>query len=1029
MNLTKFLIRNKFTFNLLAVFIILAGLVALFRIPRDVWPPVNFDIVSIRTPYAGATAEQIEKLITYPLEKELKEVDDIKEMNSISAEGYSLLLLVLEPDAKNKDRIVNEIQRAVDRVEDFPDDLKDKPVVRELKSDHEPIMEIALSGPTDQLVLQDWAKKLEDKLLDIPEVTSVLKRGYYEKQFHVLVDPEKVLAAHVSLVEVARALEKQNINRPGGSLYDAHGEWLVRTTGEFKNAEEIKKVVIRSNDQGHHLTVGDVAAVNFAHEKPVIYYPAVILQPVKKKETDIFVLKEKIQKTLDEMKEMGPSELHFSLINDFSYYVERRLNVLRWNGIIGFILVMIPLFLFFSPRMALGTLIGMPTAFLATIAVMQYFGITINLLSMFGLIMVIGMLVDEDIVIAENIHRLLKEGKSYWEATVYGTQEVTKAVIATVLTTITAFLPLLMMTGIMGKFVRQIPIVVIITLIASLIEALIILPVHIYTFNQNKKSLASDHFHDKYFGPHVIDRFGQWIRFLVAHRYKTLLGTFVFTSLVGILWFFKIHFVLFPSGGIEQFFVRAKMPTGTSLEIMADKMKEVEALVATLPKDELDHMLTEVGISQNDPNDPFTKRSSNVAQIAVFLTPESKRDREAREIIESLRVSVNKIKGFEELSFDDVNPGPPVGKPVAVRLKGENWEELEAYAEKVKTVLRDLPGISDVVDDFDPGKNEKRLTVNRDKVAQSGLTLDEVATSVRLSFDGLIATTIKEGDEDIDVLVRYPEAMEHDPKTLEKIFIPNKMDNLVPLMNVMKVEEARGVEVIRHFDRRRTLTVSAELDQKLSSSSKITKTLQKKMKNDIKNNHDVTVHFGGEYEETGESLKSFYQAFGLALLLTFIILAATVTDPIAPFIILATIIFGLVGVGLGFLIQGEPLSFLALLGLVGMSGIVVDVGLLIVDFIHKKRDEGLNPYEAIIEGTKSRLRPIVLTNLTTLLGIIPASIGLGGRDPFIQPMAMALNWGIGFGSLASLFFMPVAMAIAQDFRERRKKKLLVTSGK
>ncbi|MBI4126566.1 MAG: efflux RND transporter permease subunit [Deltaproteobacteria bacterium] len=1026
MNIVPFLFRHRLTFHLLAGFIIIAGVVSYVRLPREAFPNIDFGIVLVQTAYPGASAEQVERLITHPIEKELKEVNDLDEISSASTEGLSVIHLKINPDARDTNRVVNDIQRAVDRAENLPADLLEKPLVKEVQTKHQPLMEIALSGDLPQLELQRWAKRLEQRLLTIPEVAAVRMRGYEEPQFQVSIDPEKLVAHHLSLTEVADVLARHNVNVPGGTLLSVAGEQVIRTSGELFTVDDVRRVVVRANDQGQSLMVGDVADVAIAPRRQEMLYrvdgeTAVIVQPLKTEHGDIFELKREIETAMAELHQGAPPDLSFSIINDLSYYVKRRLRVLTFNGLIGFILVIIPLFLFLSPRLALGALIGMPTAFLAALAAMHFFGLSINLLTLFGLIMVLGMLVDEDIVVAENIHRLLKAGKSYREAMIEGTREVAKAVIATVLTTITAFLPIFLMGGIMGKFLRYIPLVVIITLIASLIEALIILPVHLYDLSRNQKTFDGGGFRERLFGDRFMAGFSRWLTWLIDRRYRVAgCALAALIACVG-LWYWRIDFTLFPKRGIEAFFIRGRAPVGTSLEAMTEQMKGLEKLSLSLPPSELDHALTEVGVVQGDPNDPLTKRGSHYAQITVFLTPESKRDRTAEEIMDGLRTQLPVVDGLEEVTLETVHRTPIVGRPVAIRVMSDDIEKLESAAKQVKEVLTTIEGVSDIGDDAGVGKRELRVVVDPVRVAEAGLTLDRVARAVRFAFEGGKATTIKQGDEDWDVVVKFPESLRFDPASLARVTIANPQGNLIPLAQVATFQDEESVEVIRHFDRRRTVTVAAQVDERRTSSSEVNRSAKHLLDQTLGGDPDLTMTYGGEMEDTQESLQTFFHAFGLALLLTYIIVVASVSDVIAPIVIMASILWGLMGVVIGFVLMGEQLSFLALMGVIGMTGIVVDVGILMVDFIHKKEEEGMAPIAAIIEGSRLRLRPILLTNATTILGILPASIGLGGSEPFIQPMALALNWGIGFGSLASLFLTPVLLAIVRDFIPRRKR--------
>ncbi len=1033
MKLAEWSVKNSLLVNLLTVFILVAGTLSVFTLNREAFPNINLDIVEVRTIYPGSTPEQVEKLLTIPIEKELKEVSDIKEMVSVSAEGISLIFLTIEPDATDKTKTVNEIQRSVDRVDDLPDDLDDKPVVREIKTKDIPILEVTVFGDLDSFELRKQSKLLEDRILENKNVSSVVRRGYREPEISVEVNPEKMADFHISLTEIMVALKKTNINIPGGRIKVGDKELLLRVSGEFYRPETIEKVIVRGNDYGHSVKVKDVAEVIPALEEQTVTNrtdgtDSINLMVTKKPSGDIIELVEEVQGIVEEYLKTAPPGTQVTVVNDISFYVKRRLRVLINNGVIGLGLLFIPLFLFLNFRTALSAVLGIITAIAAAFALMKFFGITINLLSLFGMIMVLGMLVDEDIVIAENVHRHMEEGMSSKEAAVTGATQVAKAVFATVLTTITAFIPLLLMTGIIGKYVRQIPIVVIITLSASIIQALMILPSHIADFNNMSEEEAKRHFKNKKKSKLMIktlELYERILRALIRYRYATLMVFLLMVTGTTLVWHYKVPFILFPKRGIEQFFIRVEGEIGTPVEITTQKMKLIEELLnRELPPEELDHFITMGGITQNDPNDPFTQRASHVGQMWVFLTPENRRERLASEIVESLRPKVEQIQGFKKVVFDDVRPGPPVGKPVAIRVKGYEFDQLNDLAAKYIEALEKIPGVKDVKSDYEPGKDELTAIIDEDLMNRAGLTYEDVAIAVRVGFDGGVATTIKEGDVETDVMVRFPESLRENRRTLDQLLISNNRGNLIPLRAIATFKQNPSISNIKHDDRKRVVTVTADIDEKITTSSKVNAQISEEFAGRIQEIPGVLVKYGGEEEDTQESLSSLGQAFILALFLTFIILSVTFRSLWEPFIILTTIPMGIMGVVIAFYLEGEPLTFLAMLGVVGFAGVVVDSGIILIDFINReRREKGLEVVEAIIAGSRIRLRAIFLTTITTVLGIIPAAFGIGGADPFIQPMAKAMNWGISAGSVLALFLVPVFLAIFADFFKRVKRTM------
>ncbi len=1034
MNLSEFSVKNSLLVNALTAFLVITGLMAIPKIKREAFPNFSFDIVTVMTDYQGASPETVERRITIPIEKELKEVADIDEMGSISIEGLSLIVLKLDPDAKNKDRIFNDIERAVGDARDLPADLRQDPRVSELQTKDTPIVEIALSGNLPEKELREAALNLENELLDISEVSTVERKGVRDHEIWVEVDPESMRKHAISLSQVLAALAQRNVNVSGG-LYKDSPELILRTSGELESSQDVSSVVLRANEEGHWVQVGDVARVRDSFEELQTQERtdgtrSLNLWVLKKENADAIRLMDKVHAAVDEFRKTNKPELKIALVNDISYYIKRRLNVLVSNGWIGFLFVMVPMIFFLSWRVALGAAMGMGIAMLTALAGMSFFGVSINLISMFGMIMVLGMLVDEDLVISDNISRYLEEGKSYTEAAILGASEVASAIVSTVLTTIIAFVPLLFMTGIFGKFIQDIPKVVIITLVASLVEALIILPSHLAELSRTKKEGQSSAY-VKRAQHHYFDRFREtYLKSLQACLKRPVVTTAVsFLILFGAAFYavFGMKFILFPAKGVEAFFLRAEAPIGTSLEAMEEKMKPLEALIAGLPEGELDHYVTQVGIVQNDPSDPFTMRGSHLGQIAVYLTPESKRAREADLVMEDLRgklpKTVSEDSEFTRLSFDPVKTGPPVGKPVAVRIRGEDYTVLNTLVDRFKTELATVPGVNDIQDDYEEGKGELLVVIDENAAAMAGLTYDQIAQTVRQAFQGAPATTIRKTDDEIDVVVRLPEELRKDLSAIESLLVMNRYGNLIPLSRVARLEKASGVGAIKHVDGKRVITVTANVDEKITTSGKVNGLLQKKFESLPQEFPGVTLHYGGEEEDTQKSMDSLFRALIGAMILIFVILLVTFGSALQTIIIMLSIPFGLVGVVIGFALMGEPIGFLAFLGIIGLTGVVVDGGTLIMVFINRLKKDGADLKALIIEGCGVRFRSILLTTLTTVLGVIPAAYGIGGQDPFIQPMAIALNWGIGISIFFNLYTLPCLYYLADKMAQGMKARL------
>ncbi len=1029
--LIAFFVDKSIFVNLLTVAVFFVGIGSLVMTRREVFPNVTFEVITVTTIVPGASAEEVEKLVTNPIEQDLQEVDGIKKLTSKSLEGRSLVVAQLDPDQTTEAKGKQDIQDVVDRAT-LPASAQE-PLVQSIKSSQTPIIQVSAGGPIPALELRAIGRELEKKIESIPGVARVVFSGLRDKEIRVEADPKMLVKYRLSLDDIVRSLNGQNRTISAGTLEvpasePESQERLVRTVGEFTGLEDVKNTVIRANETARSISVKDVAHVFYDLERTQVEsrtngQPSLDLTVLKKEGADAITLVAQLKKVVSEAKASLDPRLQIAYVNDFSSLIERRLGILSGNLLLGLILVIVILTVTMKFRVAVLVGLGIPFSFLATMIVFYNQGYSLNLVSLIGLIIVSGMLVDDAIVVTDNAVRLMEEGADPTTAAVKGTQQVWPSVAASVLTTVVAFLPMMFMSGIFGKFVRQIPLGVIIALLFSLFEAFFILPSHIAEWVKFSKKAPQDK-------PRKLSRFaksmdGIWekkilprylgaVRGINDHRYWTAFGAVVLFLSAIVVARYGMRFVLFPPDGAEIFFVRFEAPSGTSLQKMAELSKPVEKIIGALPPETLKDFVTNVGLQQNEPNDPDARRGTEYAQVAVYLQPPEIRSKSLEQVIKELREPLSKVPGIAKVSFDQAAGGPPVGKPVSLSVRSEEYATILPAVNHLKEVMQSLGGITDISESYVLGKKEWVVKVKGPEAASAGLSVASVGTSVRAAFEGIEATSIRALDEEIQVRVSLPREARSDENTLKEFLIPNAQGQLIPLKSIARLEEAQTLSVYEHEKNRREVRVTAEVDLTKTSAVEANNKLRKLLPEIGAKFPKVEVAFGGEDADTSESMASLARAFIVAGLAIFLILVFTFQNLLQPLLVMLTIPLGIVAVIFTFLLHGRPLSFMGMLAIIALAGVIVNNAIILVDFVNQARSEGVGKTESIMESAHKRLRPIMLTTLTTVVGLLPTAYGIGGVDAFVIPIALGLGWGLLFGSLLSIFAFPAGIAILDD---------------
>lgn len=1028
--LIEYFAKQRLFGNLLTFFVILVGIYSAITIRREIFPNVTFDVVTITTIFPAASPEEVEKLITNPLEQDLQEVDGIKKLQSHSVEGRSLIVVQLDPDQTTEEKAKSDIQDVVDRFE-LPINVE-RPIVTSLESKQSPIIELSLAGEISDVEMRNLAKHYERELELLPGVARVVPRALRDREIWVETDPRSLSRYRLSLDEIVNALKRQNVSVPAGVMKPETSrdlEKIVRTIGEFKTIPDIENTVIRANDFGVPIRITDVAKVYPALEEPTVLTrtngkPSQTLTVLKKEKYDAITLVDRVRARVAELQSQTDPRVKASFLMDMSMFIRRRISILTGNLVIGLALVLTILALLLPFRTAAMVAIGIPFSFLGAMIIFNWSNSSLNLISLIGLIIVTGMLVDDAIVVTDNSVRLMDEGMSAEAAAIKGAQQIWPAVVASVLTTVFAFLPMLFMTGIFGKFIKQIPLGVISALLISLFEAFLILPQHFAHFAKPTKTITTE----KRRGPlaralittasfwdnRIVPAYSTMLGYILRFRYLVAGGALAL--FVGSLIFAgtAMRIVMFPPEGIEIFFVRVEAPTGTPLERTAELVRPIEAAIAKLPDEELDDYLTSVGLVQQDPNDPETRRGGEYAQIAVYLPPETDRKRTAAQIIEQLRQDIGLPPGLTSVTFNRVRSGPPVGKPVSVGIRGSEYEDILPATHAMRELVTKIPGVMDVSDSYVPGKHELQIRVNGPEAAAAGLSAASIGATVRGAFDGIVATSIQELEDEVDIRVRYPQSARKHESTIEQVLIPNPMGALVPLSSIARVTRGQGLATYDHEANRREVRVTGDIDTKVASATEVARQIQRILPEFQKRFPKVSVDFGGEEEDTQESLRSLAASFIVALIGIFMVLVAVFRQLLQPTLVVLTIPLGIISVIWTFFLHGQPISFMGMLGIIALAGVIVNNAIVFVDFVNQQRAAGSDRITSIIEAGKMRIRPIFLTTATTVFGLLPTAYGIGGLDKFVVPIALALGWGLLFGSILTSVIFPAAIAILDD---------------
>jgi multidrug efflux pump subunit AcrB len=1060
--------RNGVAANLIMLVMVVGGMFSLLHIKRELFPQFSLDTIVVRVPYLGASPEEVEEAVNIRIEEALQGLEGIKEIRSTAAENYGAVNVVVEKGYDLR-KVKEDVKTRVDAITTFPVETE-RPIIEEFLIQRDTIW-ISIYGDADELTLKHLAKKVRDDVVQLPGVSQAFVRGVRNYEISINVSEDKLRKYGLTFDEVMRVVQANSLDLPAGLIKSSGGEILLRTKEQAYVGGEFAGIVLISRPDGTQVLLSDVAEIDDGFEDVSIVSdfnnkPAsLVLVREVGRESPLNISKQ-VYKYVDEsMETWVPEGIQLEAWGDSSFYLKDRLNLLIENGAIGFVLVLISLSLFLRPSLAFFVAIGIPVSFLATFLVGPVLGLSINLISLFAFILVLGIVVDDAIVVGESVFTEFQENGPGIASAITGTQKVSTPVTFAVLTTIVAFLPIFFLTGLMGKFFVSIPLVVIPTLLFSLVQSKLVLPYHLSLCHvgdrkhrdrlnfisrfQRRFSDGLEYFIRNVYDP-IVERALDW-------RYATLAGFVALLIIsVGLVLGGVIRFVQFPNVPSDFILVQLEMPEGTAPE---ETGRAIDRLVEGLEEvrhemmnegeiDPVAHKLVAVGYSTmtGGPNPESTIIGSNIGSIVVELAKSEVRDSDAFQVVEKWRKKVGRVPGARRLTMQASASGP-VGLPVDVRLTGPDFEQLKAASQEIQARLEEFEGLNDIRDTYSDGKQEIKIKL-KDSARGLGLNAADLAQQVRQAFYGGEVQRIQRDQNDVRVMVRYPREERASIGNLEKMYIRTPAGTAVPMSEVAEVEFGFGYPGISRVDRQRVINVQADADKSVANPTEINaalyamnplKKLFKKLLGEelepsileevLEKYPGVIPVKDGEAKDFEELLPVLFGGIIFVLVIIYTLLAIPFKSYIQPILVISAIPFGIAGAIFGHLISfqnfGTPqdLSTLSMLGIIALAGVVVNDSLVLVDYINKLRANGVPLRQAVHQGGIARFRPILLTSLTTFVGLVPILLERSLQAQFLIPMATSLSFGVMFATFITLLLVPALYLILEDIKRIAGKLL------
>jgi multidrug efflux pump len=1017
----------------LLVVLVIVGVYSYLTLPRESFPDITIPYVFVTTTYEGVAPEDMEQLVTIPIERKIKGISDLEEIRSTSAEGISTVAVKFLPGV-DIDSALQKVRDKVDQAkQDLPQDMPDDPAIQEVNFSDIPVIRVVLSGPFSLRRLQNFGDDLKDRIESIPGVLSAKMTGGLDRAIHVEFDLDRVGAYNVPFSSLISAVTRSNVNMPSGSMDIGEGKYLVRVPEDFKHPSEIFSIVAFVRE-GKPVYLRDVAFINDSYKDPLTRSrlngeKSVTLAVQKRSGENILRVTDEVKRAVEELKPTLPPALKIDLTSDMSNDVRLMVSDLENNILSGLILVLAVIFAFIGTQSAVFISLAIPYSMFITFGVLSGFGITLNMVVLFSLVLALGMLVDNGIVIVENIYRHMQQGESRWDAALHATNQVAWPVITSTLTTLGAFAPLMFWPGIMGEFMFYLPETVIIVLTASLFVALVINPVLSALYQRIKAQPQGAQ--DSAKEPWVKRIYARFLTWSLDHR-LAVVSTGVLLLILSIAGFslFGKGTEFFPNTEPRRAYVHLKAPVGTNLDASDTLVSQVEKVVSEYP--DIRYVISNIGSVGGDPFEQGGT-GTHINRVALDFKDFHDRSKPSSEIVKEIRERLLKTIKGAEVQVEKEKEGPPTGAAVNIEISGPDIHELGDLAHQVREKIKNVPGLVDLKDNFVKGKPEIRVRVDKEKAALMGLDTYTIAYTVKAAVNGVKVGVYREGKDQYDIMARLPEKDRKSIESLRRITVSGPKGEPIPLTSVAEASLATGVGAIQRLDQKRVVTVSGDVSGRLAND--VIREIESRLKGDFSWPRGYGYRFSGEQREQEKAQAFLSKAFIAAIFIILFILLAQFDSFAAPMIIMTSVLMSLIGVFMGLLVTGTAFGIIMTgIGVISLAGVVVNNAIVLIDYYKQLLGRGIASREALVRAGLTRFRPVMLTAITTLLGLLPMATGVSfdfkkfaweigsESSQWWGPMAVAVIFGLGVATLLTLVVVPVLCSLESSLRQRLTRR-------